>query len=208
MIDVVIADSHPLFRDALARVVRQDPELHLAAEAADGQAALAAIRKHAPAVAVVARDLTGLDGFRLLTAVVRTHPSTKVVMLDAAPGPETWELLGGGAAGILSRRVTADIVRRSVHRVAGGGTALCDDVQAVLAIEARARRPREFSLLTPRERQVLELVAEGLTTPAIARRLQLGATTVRTHLAHVYDKLGVRDRAQLIREAMRRGLID
>jgi two-component system nitrate/nitrite response regulator NarL len=207
VIDVVIADPHPLFRDALARVMHQDPELRVAAEAGDGRAALAAIRRHEPAVAVLARELTDLDGDRLLLAVRRSHPSTRVLMLDADPGPGIWDLLGHGAAGILSRRVTADVIRRSVHRVARGGTALCDDVQAALATEVRARRPHEPSLLTPREQQVLELVAEGLSSPAIAQQLQLGTTTVRTHLGHLYDKLGVHDRAQLVREAMRRNLL-
>lgn len=207
MIDVVIADPHPLFRDALARVMHQDPELRVAAEAADGRAALAAIRAYEPAVAVLARELGDLDGDRLLVAVLRARPSTRVLMLDADPGPGTWELLGNGAAGILSRRVSGEVIRRSVHSVARGGTALCDEVQAAIATEVRARRP-ESSLLSPREQQVLELVAEGLSTPAIAQRLQLGATTVKTHLGHLYDKLGARDRARLVREAMRRNLLD
>jgi two-component system nitrate/nitrite response regulator NarL len=209
MISVVIADTQPLFRDAVARVIRQDAGLQLAGELADGRAALAAIRRDAPAVAVIARDLAGLDGERVLAAVVRERLGTRVVvLLDGAPDTSTWSLLGDGAAGVLSRSVTADALRSAVHRVAGGGTALCEGAQAAVAGEIRVRRPRERALLSRREQEVLGLLADGLSAPLIARRLQLGVTTVRTHIAHLYDKLEVNDRGQLVREAMRRKLLD
>jgi two-component system, NarL family, nitrate/nitrite response regulator NarL len=208
VIDVIIAEPQPLFRDALARVVHQDPELHLAAEADEGHAALAAIREHEPEVALIARDLSPLDGDRVLAAVVRGRLRTRIVLLDAAPGPKTWALLGEGAAGLLSRSVTADMIRRSVHRVARGGIALCDEAQAAIASESRALRPRDHPLLSPREQAVLEFVADGLNAPAIAGRLQLATSTVRTHIAHLYDKLEVNDRGQLVHVAMRRGLLE
>jgi two-component system nitrate/nitrite response regulator NarL len=208
MIDVVIADLQPLFRDALARVIHQDPGLQLAGETGDGRAALAAIRTHSPAVALVARELGGLAGEGVLAAVMRERLPTRIVLLDPAPGPEAWALLGDGAAGVLSRRVTPDAVRTAVHRVARGGTALCEEAQAAVAGEIRARRPGERALLSPREQEVLELVADGLSAPRIARRLQLATSTVRTHIQHLYDKLEASDRAQLVRQAMRRNLVD
>jgi two-component system nitrate/nitrite response regulator NarL len=208
MIAVVIADAQPLFRDGLARVIRQDVELRLLAEAADGRAVLASIRELAPRVALVARELPELDGSGVLAAVVRERLTARVVLLDPDPGPAALELLGDGAAGVLSRRVTPDVIRRSLHRVARGGIALCDEAQAAVATEARARRPRERPLLSPREQQVLELVGDGLSAPAIARSLQLGTSTVRTHIQHLYDKFEVNDRGQLVRAAMRRKLLD
>lgn len=207
MIDVVIADVQPLFRDALARVIHQDPELRLAAETVGGREAVAAIRAHAPQVALVARELAGLDGDAVLAAVVRERMATRVVLVDAAPGPESWTLLGDGAAGVLSRRVSADLVRAAVHRVARGGTVLCEEAQDAVAGEARARRP-DRPLLSPREQQVVELVADGLTAPEIAARLQVAPSTVRTHVKRLFDKLEASDRAQLVRHAMRRRLID
>jgi two-component system nitrate/nitrite response regulator NarL len=207
VIAVLIADAQPLFRDALARVVQQDPELRLVAEAADGRAVMAAIRAQRPAVALVARELPELGGDGVLAAVVRDRLDTRVVLLEARPGRDVWALLGRGAAGVLSRRVSADAVRAAVHRVADGGIAMCPDAQLALAGEARARRP-ERPLVSPRELQVLELVADGLSAPRIAQRLQLGNETVRTHLKRLYDKLEAHDRAQLVRHAMRRGLLD
>lgn len=209
MISVVIADRQPLFRDAVARVIRQDADLQLAAELADGRAVLAAIRRDVPTVAVIARDLAELDGERVLAAVARERLDTRVlVLIDGPPGTSTWSLLGNGAAGVLTRGVTAEALRSAVHRVATGGTALCEDAQAAVADGIRIRHPREGPLLSPREQEVLDLLADGLSTPAIARRLQLGVTTVRTHVASLHDKVGVRSRAELVREAMRRKLLD
>jgi two-component system nitrate/nitrite response regulator NarL len=204
VIDVLVGDLQPLFLDGLARVIRQDSALRLIAEAADGRSALEAIRAHRPAVALLARDLGELSGDRVLNAIVRDGLPTRVVLFDAEP----WDALGEGAAGVLSRRASPDAVRSAVHRVARGGTALGDEAQTAVAREIRARRPREQPLLSPREHEVLELIADGLTAPAIARRLQLATTTIRTHIERIYDKLEVSDRGQLVRDAMRRGLIE
>jgi two-component system, NarL family, nitrate/nitrite response regulator NarL len=208
MIDVVVGDHEPFFLDGLVRVIRQDSELHLVAEAADGRAALAAIRAHRPAVALLARGLAGLSGERVLAAVVRHALPTRVVLFDSAPAEHVWDALGDGAAGVLSRRVSGDTVRAAVRRVARGGTALCDDAQAGVAREIRARRPHEEPLLSERELEVVRLVAEGLTAPQIAARLQLATATVRTHVQRLQDKLEARDRAQLVHHAMRRNLLD
>jgi two-component system nitrate/nitrite response regulator NarL len=209
MITVVIADPQPLFRDSLARVIHQDPELRLGgAELGEGRALLAAIRAHEPQVALVARELPGLDAAAVLAALTRERRPTRVVVLDDAPGPHTWALLGDGAAGVLSRAVTADALRDAVRHAARGGTALCPQAQAAVAIEIRGRQATQRPLLSPREQEVLELVADGLSAPQIARRLQLGVTTVRTHHKHLLAKLEARDRAQLVRQAMRRKLLD
>jgi two-component system nitrate/nitrite response regulator NarL len=208
VIDVIVSDAEPLFLDGLVRVIRQDPELRLVADAADGRAALAAIRSHRPAVALLARELVELSGERVLGAVVRDRLPTRVVLFDAAPGDEVWDVLGGGAAGVLSRRVSGEAVRAAVRCVARGGTVLCADAQAAVARQIRARQVRERPLLSGREREVLRLVADGLSAPEIAGRLQLAPTTIRTHVQHLLDKLEARDRAQLIHNAMRKNLLD
>jgi two-component system, NarL family, nitrate/nitrite response regulator NarL len=207
LIDVVIGDSLPLFRDALVRVIRQDAELSLAAEVADGRAALAVVEARRPDVALLARELEELSGDSVLAAIQRRRLPTRVVLLDASPGAHAWALLAAGAASLLSRRATTDAVRAAVHRAARGEVVLCPEVQAAIAGEIRSRQP-ERPLLSPREQQVLELVGEGLSAPSIAQRLQLGRETVRTHLKRLYVKLEARDRGQLVRQAMRRGLLD
>jgi len=208
VIDVLVSDSQPLFLDGVARVIRQDSELRLVAEAQNGSAALDALRRHRPAVALVAADLSGLAGERLLAAVARERLPTRVVLLEADPAASTWDVLGKGAAGVLSRRITPDAVRAAIRCVARGGVALCHEAQDAVAGEIRARRPREQPLLSRREQEILELVAEGMSAPDIARQLQLATTTVRTHIQRLYDKLDASERAQLVRHAMRRKLID
>jgi two-component system nitrate/nitrite response regulator NarL len=208
MIDVLVADWQPLFRDGVVRVIRQDSQLRLVAEATDAAAALCAIRRHHPAVAVVAADPDDAGGERLLARVRHEGLTTRIVLLTADPHRSAWDAIGTGAAGVLSRRVTPDAVRSAVRSVARGGIALCDEAQEALAGEIRARRPSEGPLLTAREQEILDLVADGLSAPAIARRLQIATTTVRTHIQHLYEKLDAHDRGRLIRHAMRRNLLD
>ena len=208
MIDVLVCDGHPLFLDGLVRVIRQDRDLRLVAEAADGTTALAAIRGHRPDVALVAEALGELDAARLLGALARDGVATRVVLIHATPGTVAWDTLGRGAAGVLSRRVSADGVRDAVRRVVRGEVALCPEAQAALAAEIRVRRPSEGPPLSSRELEVLRLIAEGLSAPVIAGRLQLATTTVRTHCQRLRDKLEARDRAQLVCHAMRLNLLD
>jgi two-component system, NarL family, nitrate/nitrite response regulator NarL len=129
-------------------------------------------------------------------------------VLTADPASSAWDALGVGAAGVLSRRATPDAVRSAVRDVAGGGVALCDEAQRAVAGEIRARHPSDGPLLSAREQEVLELLADGLSAPAIAHRLQIATTTVRTHVQHLYEKLEARDRGQAVRHAMRRKLLD
>lgn len=208
MIDVLVCDGHPLFLDGLARVIRQDRELHLVAEACDGSTALAAIRAHRPHVALVAEELGDLSVVRLLGALAREAVTTRVVLVHADPGTVAWDTLGHGAAGVLSRRVSAAGIRTAVRLVARGEIALCPEAQAALAAEIRLRRPIEGPPLSPRELEVLRLIAEGLNAPAIAARLQVATTTVRTHCQRLRDKLEAKDRAQLVYHAMRLNLLD
>jgi two-component system, NarL family, nitrate/nitrite response regulator NarL len=205
MIDVVVGDCEPMFLDGLARVIRQDSELQLVADVSDGPAALAAIREHRPAVALLSRPL---GGERILAAVVRDELPTRILLFDHAPERAVWDALGGGAAGVLSRNVSSDAIRAAVRTVAGGGTALCADAQAAVAGEIRARRPREEPLLSAREREILALIADGCTAPEIAAQLQVALTTVRTHVQRLLEKLEARDRAHLVHKAMRLHLLD
>jgi two-component system nitrate/nitrite response regulator NarL len=208
VIDVVVSDWQPLALDGMARVIRQDSGLRLVAEAADAAAALRAIRRHQPAVALVAPDEDDERCERLLATVRREQLPTRVVVLAADPATSAWDALGVGAAGVLSRRATSDVVRGAVRDVATGGVALCGEARDALATEVRARRPREGPLLSAREQEILELLADGLRAPAIAGRLQIATATVRTHIQHLYDKLDAHDRGQLVRHAMRRKLLD
>jgi two-component system, NarL family, nitrate/nitrite response regulator NarL len=181
------------------RAIRERPELELVASAGDGHAALDAI----------AGALDGLSGEQVLNAVARDGLGTRVVMIAACPEPEeVYTALADGAAGYLTKDADARQLCDAITAVARGGTVLAPELQESVAQEIRIRTPRERPLMTDRERQTLRLIAEGLTAPAIADSLHLSTATVKTHLQHIYAKLGVSERAAAVAEAMRRGLLE
>jgi two-component system nitrate/nitrite response regulator NarL len=208
-VTVIVAAAQPLWREAVARVIRQDPGMQLVAEVDDGGGALAAIERERPAVAVLDERLPGIDCGRLLRAVRDAGPATRTIVLaeDLRPGVP-YRAVADGASGYLIKDATGDQLRRAVVSVAAGGTVLAPPVQGAIAGEIRMRERADRPLLSVREREVLGGVARGLSTPEIAAQLVLGQATVKTHLAHAYEKLGVSDRAAAVAAAMRRGLLD
>jgi two-component system nitrate/nitrite response regulator NarL len=208
-ITVLAADHQPLYRDAIARVVRQQPELELVGEVADGRAALAAIEARRPAVAVLGAGLPDLGGQRVLDAIVRDGLPTRVVLMAAHMTPgAAYHALARGATGCLTTTAAAEHVRAAILAAARGRTYLGAEIQSALAAELRARSACERPLLSRREAEVLRRVADGRSGPAIARELQIGEATVKTHLAHLYEKLEVSERAAAVAAAMRRGLLE
>ena len=208
-VSVLVADAQPLYRDAVARAVRQDVALRLLAEAEDGRAALEQIRRLQPDVAVIELELPELAGRRVIDAVVRDGLPTRVVVLSALLGAEaTFGAIGAGAAGYLSKSVTPEELCRAIRAAAVGDSRLDAAVQTVVAREIRLRHRDARPLISGRERDVLCLIAEGLSGPAIGRRLHLSSSTVKTHTAHLFEKLHVNDRAAAVAAAMRRGLLE
>jgi two-component system nitrate/nitrite response regulator NarL len=205
----VIADDHPLFRGALVEAIKHRPELELVGQAADGREALDLITATKPSVAVLDMRMPELDGRRVLNALVRDKSPTNVLFLTAyVDSPAAYEALGAGAAGYLAKEADADAICDAIAAVARGETVLAPNVQSEIAREIRMRSVSGRPALSPRERQVLVLTADGHSAPDIAERLHLSAATVRTHLQHLYEKLGVSDRAAAVAEAMRRGLLE
>jgi two-component system, NarL family, nitrate/nitrite response regulator NarL len=208
LVSVLIADPHPLFLESLARVVRQMAALQLVAQVADGRAALERIRAQRPDIAVVALALPGLDGGAVLRAVTREQLQTRVLVLGEHSTAAPYEAIAHGAFGYLSKSATPSQLGDAIRAIAGGETVIAPEALGSIAAAIRRREGEDALLLTPRERQILALVAAGLSTPAIGSRLYLASATVKTHLRHLYDKLGVSDRAAAVAEGMRRGLLE
>jgi two-component system nitrate/nitrite response regulator NarL len=206
---VLAAHRHPLFRTAVVRAIRERPELRLVGEARDGRDALRAIESERPDVAVIDATLETLSGDQVLNAIGRDHVGTRVVMIAAEPDPElVYAAIARGAAGYLTKDADARELCDTISAVARGATVIAPELQSGIAGEIRLRAVHERPFLSEREREVLELVAEGLTAPQIGRRIHLSTATVKTHLSHVYDKLGVAERAAAVAAAMRRGLVE
>jgi two-component system, NarL family, nitrate/nitrite response regulator NarL len=206
---VLAADSHPLYRDALSRAIKERPELELVGHARDGREALAAIGTEQPDVAVLDRSLGGLTGEQILNAIGRDSLPTRVVMIAAEPDPGlVYTAIANGAAGYLTKDADARELCEAISAVARGKTVLAPQLQTGIAGEIRLRAVDERPFLSDREREILKLVAEGMSAPQIGRRLHLATATVKTHLHHLYEKLGVGERAAAVAEAMRRGLLE
>ena len=199
-----------LFREGVARAVRDRPDLELVGEVGDGRAALAGIRELSPAVAVVDLRLPEIDGVGIANAVARDGLATRVLVLSAFTDPRlVYEAMSAGAAGFFSKDADREAVLDAVAAVARGESRVEPRLQSALFAEMRERaRDDERPLLTPREREVLGLMAEGLSAPAIGRRLYLATATVKSHQARLYEKLGVSDRAAAVAAAMRAGLLE
>jgi two-component system, NarL family, nitrate/nitrite response regulator NarL len=208
-IRVVIADDHPLYRTGLVDTVKRRPELELVGQADDGTAALEEIRTLTPDVCVLDVKMPGLSGVEVLKALEREGLDTRVVFVSAYFDSDVvYGALGSGASGYLSKDSTGEEICDALVAASRGATTLGSDVQAAVALEIRRRSGDQERLLTPREDEILRLTADGMSAPDIARKLHLGATTVKTHLQRVYEKLGVSDRAAAVAEAMRRGILD
>jgi two-component system nitrate/nitrite response regulator NarL len=207
---VVVADDHPLFREGIERAVRERPELELVGAAADGRAALDLIRDVEPQVAVLDMRLPGLDGLQILNALVRDGVPSRVLFLSASSDPEVvYRAVQTGAAGYFRKEADREAILDAITAVARGGTVIDPALQAGVFDQVRVRGTgEERPILTAREREVLSLMADGLSGPQIADRLIVALPTVKTHQARLYEKLGVSERAAAVAEAMRRGLLE
>jgi two-component system, NarL family, nitrate/nitrite response regulator NarL len=206
---VVVADDHPVYRDGVVRALTASGQVEVVAQAEEGRTALAEIQQQAPDVALLDYKLPGLDGVAVVHAVVRDKLPTRVLLLSAFTDSSlVYEALQTGAAGYLPKEAKRDQIVDSVLACARGETVVPPELTSGLVSEIRMRAVDEGPALTDREREILRMIAAGKSLPEIAGELYLGVTTVKTHVQHVYEKLGVSDRAAAVAEAMRRRLIE
>jgi len=207
---VLIADDHPLFREAIARVIAGRADLELVAEASDGRAALERIRELEPDVAVIDVRMPELDGSDVLLALREEGLRTNVVFLSAFLDAKTvYDAVAAGAHAYLSKEAETHEIVTAILAAARGETILGPEVQTGLAEQIRLREENDLRpRLSDREHEVLKLIAQGMSAPEIAERIHLSTATVKTHLQHLYEKLGVSERAAAVAEGMRRGLVD
>jgi two-component system nitrate/nitrite response regulator NarL len=206
---VIAIDPYPLYCDGVARVVRQDCAMELVAEADHAAAAVAALLELEPDVAVLDPTTPRLDARRLLALITRHGLATRVIVFAERERPgDAYRALALGAAGCLSKRASKEQLADAIHRVTRGETVIAPELQGDLATDIRIRETEERPALSPRERQVLELAADGLTMSEMSARLNVSTATVKTHMLHLYEKLGVSERAAAVAQAMRRGILE
>jgi two-component system nitrate/nitrite response regulator NarL len=206
---VLVADDHPLYREGVVRALSASGRVEIVAEAEDGRAALTQIQEQLPDVALLDYKLPELDGVAVTHAIVREQLPVRVLLVSAfIDSGVVYKALETGAAGFISKEARREQIVDAVLACSRGENVVPPDVAAGLVSEIRLRKNDDAPALTPREQEILHLIAAGKSLPEIAKELYLGLTTVKTHVQHLYEKLGVSDRAAAVATAMRRGLIE
>jgi two-component system, NarL family, nitrate/nitrite response regulator NarL len=206
---IFLADDHPLFLEGLVRALEGRPELALVGTATDGRTALEAILASPPDVAVLDVKMSGLDGVQVANALTRKRVRTRVILVSAyAEDDLVYRALAAGARAYLTKETSRTGIFDAVSGVMAGEVVVSPTLQKLVAREIRRRETAERPLLTPREQDVLALIAEGRRAPEVAEELHLSATTIKSHMQSIYEKLGVGDRAAAVAAAMRRGLLE
>ncbi|MEJ2869337.1 response regulator transcription factor [Actinomycetospora sp. OC33-EN08] len=210
---VVVADDEALVRMGLRMLLDGEDDLEVLAEAADGRGAVDAARRTGAAVVVMDVRMPGLDGIGAARALAEAGCPARVLVLTTFDDHATVDAaLRAGVAGFLLKTAPPEQLLEAVRRVAAGQGALDPDVvPGVVAAygrtASRPARPAVLDALTPRESEVLGLVARGLSNSEVAVRLHLGETTVKTHLGRILDKLAQPDRPRLIAWAWEHGVV-
>ena len=213
MIRVLLVDDHAAFRQPLAFMLGREEDVEVIAQA--GSLAEARRVLHGVDVAIVDLRLPAGDGLDLIKDVRAANRHGAILVLTAERDRKrVARAVGAGAAGVLHKSVSIEAVVDAVRRLAAGEPFFSPSEAIELLrladrLKEQDRTTREaIGRLTPRERQVLQALAEGLTNEQIAHRLQIGTETVRRHLAHIFDKLGVDSRVQALAFAVRHDLVD
>jgi two-component system response regulator NreC len=211
-ISIVVADDHPVVRRGMRALLESQPDFSIAGAAADGLEAVRLTERLKPDVLVLDLMMPGLSGLEALRILRERGPRTRIVVLSMySSNAFIAQALQNGAIGYVLKDCTEENLVQAVKEAAAGRRFLSPPVTEI-AINAYIEQSKTGSFdphetLTPRQREVLQLAAEGKTNPEIAERLNISQRTVENHRASLMQRLGLRNQTQLIRHAMSRGLI-
>ena len=206
MISLLIADDHPVVRNGLRGIFTGDPDIEVLGEAASGVEAVALAVARRPQVVLMDLRMPGGDGVSAIRELAERLPATRVLVLTTyGDDGDVLAAIDAGATGYLLKDAPREELLRGVRAAARGESVLSPSVAATLL--GRVRAPEPETPLSPRELEVLRLVSGGATNREAAARLFISEATVKTHLLHVYAKLGVNDRASAVAAGYERGLL-
>ena len=210
-IKILLADDHGIMREGLRMLLEKQPDIDVIASAADGREALSLVRQHRPNVVIMdisMPDLNGVDATRLIT---KEFPQTKVIALSMHSNQQfVSNMLKAGASGYILKECLFDELAQAVQTVMAGGIYLSSRITGVVVkvyIKALPDAPKTgLESLSARERQVLQLIAEGNTTKQIALKLHVSVKTIEAARRKIMEKLGIYSIAELTKYAVREGL--
>lgn len=210
-IRLLIADDHVLVRAGIRALVEKHPNMEVVAEASNGREALVLLRKHQPDVALLDISMPELNGLEVIRELTKELPYVHSLILSMHADEEhVWQALQAGAAGYLVKGGSLAELDLAINSVARGQTYLSPVISRHVISQYLDRTTGRHSqkALTPRQREILQLIAEGKNTKQIALILNISAKTVESHRSHVMKRLGVRDIASLVRHALRLKLVN
>ena len=206
-VSVLLADDHPVFRQGL-RALLEKERFEILGEASDGLEAIAMAERMQPTVVVIDLAMPALNGIDAAREIVKRVPRTKVILLSMyTEEHHVLEALRAGVKGCVSKSQAAEHLLQAIKDVCAGGVYLSPHVSGAVVQAYLAKSELPYEPLTPRERQVLQLIAEGKTTKEAASVLDVSVKTAETHRTNLMEKLDIHSTAGLVRYAIRRGIL-
>ncbi len=211
MIKIILADDHTLLRAGIRSLLEKMPGTEVVGEAADGREALNLVKALQPNVVLMDIAMSGLNGLEATERMAREFPQVRVIILSMHANEEyVLQTLRAGAAGYLLKDAATAELELAIQAVTRGDTYLSPAISRRVIEEYLGRtngQKNQFEQLTPRQREILQLIAEGRTTKEMAFTLNLSVKTIETHRAQLMGRLGIHDVPGLVRHAMRMGLV-
>jgi DNA-binding NarL/FixJ family response regulator len=204
-VKILVCDDHPVVRSGLRGMINSQPDLEVVAEAAEGSEAVSLTDRFKPDVVLMDLRMPGMDGVTATAVIKARHPDTNVLILTTYDtDADILRALEKGATGFLLKDEREDRIFDAIREAARGRTALAPGVASRLVERLRGDADAHVS---DREIEILMLVAQGQSNREIARELHISDSTVKAHMLHIFDKLGVTDRTAAVTTAVRRGII-
>lgn len=210
-IRLLLADDHRMLREGLRRSMT-DQGFDVVGEARDGDEAISLVEQHEPDVVLMDVTMPGVDGVEATRQIRAAYDEVRVVMLTMHADQEVLAAaIRAGASGYLVKDCSTDEIASAVRMAAGGETALSPQLAASMLNEVRKldqpAGPESERVITKREEEVLQHIADGCSTPEVGEKLYISQKTVKNHLASIYQKLDARDRTQAVLQAVRMGIV-
>jgi len=213
-IRVILADDHTIVRKGLRALLERDPRIQIVDEAGDGRETMQKVVRHMPDVVVMDIGMPNLNGIEATRQIMKRFPKIKILILTMHSSEEYIRaILDAGASGYVLKQAAPVELITAIETIHGGGSFLSPSIctTVIQEFKRKSRKEREPAgqvPLTEREREVLQLIAEGKSTRQIADSLFISPKTVEVHRSHLMEKLGLHNTAEIVRYALRKGIVD